>query len=430
MKRKLLGILSARVNWGNLLFLSAWFWWSAAPAHAEMHAGVAKVDITPQQPCVLAGYAGRTSLSTGVHDPLSARAVAFEEGGKRLVLVSSDLIGYYTTVDYMRSAILDACKLEPEELVLTAIHTHAAPKASLEAENTHPNNVEYTKTVSAQLVKLVQQALAGLKPARIGVGIGASPVGINRRETVIDKNGQKQIRLGRNPSGSTDKDVQVLQIREQSGEKPLAMLFAYATHGTSLGSKNLVVSGDVLGLAAQFVEQHLGDGIIAPVFAGASGDIDPWFRVLPEIKTGNGWIPESVLLGTMLGEEVVQTSGKILEFTEAGPIHSIIKTIELPAKTNPTATLPMTITVARIGNVAFAGLGGEVFHEIGRAIKKASPFPHTFIITHCNGRAGYLVVKEAYPEGGYEVKTTHFAPEAAEIVLQEVTLLLKQLADH
>jgi len=164
-----------------------------------------------------------------------------------------------------------------------------------------------------------------------------------------------------------------------------------------------------------------------PGFAGASGNIDPWFRVLPEIKKDNGWVPEPVLLGTMLGEEVIHTSNKILEFSQDGPIHSIIKTIELPAKTNQTATVPMTITVARIGNVAFVGLGGEVFHEIGCAIKRASPFPHTFIITHCNGAAGYLVIKEAYPEGGYEVRTTRFSPEAADIVIKEVVALLNQL---
>jgi len=36
-------------------------------------------------------------------------------------------------------------------------------------------------------------------------------------------------------------------------------------------------------------------------------------------------------------------------------------------------------------------------------------------------------VKEAYPEGGYEVNTTHFAPEAADIAIKEVAALLKQL---
>ena len=41
------------------------------------------------------------------------------------------------------------------------------------------------------------------------------------------------------------------------------------------------------------------------------------------------------------------------------------------------------------------GLGGEIFNQIGRAIKAGSPFRHTFVITHCNGAAGYLIKDEA-----------------------------------
>ncbi len=60
-----------------------------------LKAGAARIDITPDKPVNMSGYAGRKGLSTGVHDPLSARAVAFEADGKRLVLVSTDIIGFY-----------------------------------------------------------------------------------------------------------------------------------------------------------------------------------------------------------------------------------------------------------------------------------------------------------------------------------------------
>jgi hypothetical protein len=80
-----------------------------------------------------------------------------------------------------------------------------------------------------------------------------------------------------------------------------------------------------------------------------------------------------------------------------------------------------------VGDVAFVGLGGEVFHEIGSAIKAASPFRHTFVITHCNGAAGYLPTKEAYPEGGYEVETSPFGPAAAEAVVREAVRLLGEM---
>ncbi len=60
-----------------------------------LHAGVGRIDITPKEPVTLSGYGSRKDLSKGVHDPLSARVVAFESNGKRLVLVSTDLLGFY-----------------------------------------------------------------------------------------------------------------------------------------------------------------------------------------------------------------------------------------------------------------------------------------------------------------------------------------------
>src|SRR5262252_9224128 len=68
---------------------------TAAPDEV-LRAGAARTDITPTQPVTLAGYASRTNLSQGVHDPLSARAVAFACGEGKLVLVSIDTLGFYS----------------------------------------------------------------------------------------------------------------------------------------------------------------------------------------------------------------------------------------------------------------------------------------------------------------------------------------------
>jgi len=54
-----------------------------------LHAGTAKVDITPKKPVNMAGYGNRKGLSKDVHDPLSARIVVFENNDKRLVLTLS-----------------------------------------------------------------------------------------------------------------------------------------------------------------------------------------------------------------------------------------------------------------------------------------------------------------------------------------------------
>ncbi len=201
----------------------------------------------------------------------------------------------------------------------------------------------------------------------------------------------------------------------------------------------MLVSGDVLGISAQFVEKILGNDLVAPVFAGASGNIDPWYRVLPEFNTESGWIPEPVLLGTLLGEEVVTVFRKIKESDNAGEIKSSFATLECPRKkpveTSGDAnqepqspTVPVNISVATIGDeVAFIGFNVEMLTEIGLSIKSASPYRHTFVITHCNGSSGYLSPAELYKEGGYEINSTRFEIGSADMVIKKALSMLYEL---
>ena len=409
----------------------------SSPCEAgELKIGVARIDITPEKPVTMAGYGSRKGLSTGVHDPLSARVMVFAADGERLVLLSTDLIGFYDgTAEYLRTALLDEFDLEPSQLFLSAIHTHAGPRLGTNAERAHPNNVAYTVALKDKLAKVIREAHEKLQPAAIGIGVGFSPVGSNRRQLRVRENGQSDIVLGRNPYGPTDKEVLVMKAVDADG-KLLAVAFDYATHATCLGAKNYQISGDVIGLAEQFVEKIYGADVIAPAFAGASGDIDPWFRVLPAINTEPGWIPEPVLLGTFLGEEVVHVCRRIHRTQSTGRIATDFAALELlpkhagssviPANLKP-KPVPFNVTVARIGNVAFVGMGGEVLTEIGMAIKAGSPCEHTFIITHCNGAAGYLAPKGLHVEGGYEIRSTRYAPQAADTVIRESIRMLHDL---
>jgi hypothetical protein len=403
---------------------------------SELRAGLAKIDITPQEPVTLAGYESRKDLTKAVHDPLSARAVAFEQNGQKLVLISTDNLGWYNgTADVFIKAICDSCGLKPSELFLCAIHTHSAPSLALETSKGHSNNIEYTRKLQAKLVQLTHTALDHLEPVQIGLGSGSSPVGVNRREVVPDKDGKTKIILGRNPTTLTDREVQVLKLVRSGQTKVAGVLFAYDTHSTSLGPKNYAISGDVHGLAEQFLEQYLGPNVAAPGFAGPSGNIDPWVRILPDFRTNNGWVPEPVLMGTMLGEEVARVAEAIQIWTNQTEIKTATKTLVLPGKprgenvasTNTTSAI--VLTAACLGDIAFVGWGGEVFNEIGKAVKTASPFSYTFVFTHCNGAAGYLPVRDAYPEGGYEVQSSAFAPGADEQLQQETVSLLRELKE-
>jgi hypothetical protein len=400
-----------------------------------LRAGIAKTDITPDSPVMLYGYESRKTPSEGIHDPLSARAVVFENNGRKLVLVSADLGSFGEEVfTVIQKSILDKFHLSESELFLSAIHSHSVPVLSLDNETGDPNNIEYTEILNRKLLSVIGEAFDNLNPVNTGLGMGSSPVGSNRREMKPDGS----IALGRNPYGPADKEVLVMKIATTEGTT-VGAIFDYATHATSLGPGNMLVSGDVLGLSEQFVERILGNHVVAPVFAGASGDIDPWYRVLPEFNAEPGWIPEPVLLGTLLGEEVIHVFRDINELHPGGEIHTSLATIACPRRkmdenndstkeADQQSTIPVRIAVASIGeDVAFVGFNVEMLTEIGMAIKAASPFKHTFIITHCNGASGYLAPAKLYKEGGYEIRSTHFEIGSADKVVRETLGMLYKL---
>lgn len=397
-----------------------------------LQAGIAKTDITPAIPVKLYGYASRKTYSEGVHDPLTARAVVFGNSGNKILLVSTDIGSFGSEVfPVFRKAVMDKFGLKESEIFLSAIHSHSSPVLSLNPEAGDPNNIEYTRTLQDKLLGLIDEALNNMKPVMTGSGAGSSPVGANRREMRPDGS----ITLGRNPWGITDKEVLVMKISTTDG-KPVGALYDYATHSTSLGPRNMLISGDILGLSAQFVEKILGKDVISPVFAGASGNIDPWYRVLPEFNDEPGWIPEPVLLGTLLGEEVVHVFRRIQNMEPGGKISTGYAVLECPRKTTEdnqaqvgqSPTVPVHITVARIGNdIAFAGFNVEMLTEIGMEIKAGSPYKHTFIITHCNGASGYLAPAELYKEGGYEVQSTRFEIGSSAMVVRKTLRMLYDL---
>lgn len=82
----------------------------------------------------------------------------------------------------------------------------------------------------------------------------------------------------------------------------------------------------------------------------------------------------------------------------------------------------------RIGPVALLAIPGEPFTETNQEIVSASPFPHTFFSGYSNGGFGYIPVRSACEEGGYEVDVSPFLAEASEIVTRECLALLRDLA--
>src|SRR5215204_3590984 len=79
---------------GFLMFV---FVLATTPVTAAEHgwgAGVARVNITPELPIWLSGYASRTKPAATKHDDLWAKALVIEDAnGHRAALITMDLVG-------------------------------------------------------------------------------------------------------------------------------------------------------------------------------------------------------------------------------------------------------------------------------------------------------------------------------------------------
>jgi neutral ceramidase len=86
------------------------------------------------------------------------------------------------------------------------------------------------------------------------------------------------------------------------------------------------------------------------------------------------------------------------------------------------------VQVLSLGSdVAWVGLPGEVFVELGLAIKRRSPFPHTYVVSLANDNIGYIPDRRSYAEGNYEPESARCAAGSGEKLVETAVGLLTRL---
>jgi neutral ceramidase len=88
----------------------------------------------------------------------------------------------------------------------------------------------------------------------------------------------------------------------------------------------------------------------------------------------------------------------------------------------------LEVQVISLGKeVAWVGLPGEIFVELGIALKKRSPFPRTFIAELANENIGYVPDRRSFAEGNYEPESARCAPGSGEKLMDAAADLLLAL---
>ncbi|HJZ58765.1 MAG TPA: neutral/alkaline non-lysosomal ceramidase N-terminal domain-containing protein [Gemmataceae bacterium] len=437
---------------------------------AELTAGAAAVDITPPSGCPMAGYYSARGAE-GTHDPLLAKVIVFEKDGTRVALVSLDLIG--TTrglVEESRTLIEKQTGIPGKNVMISATHSHTGPvlwDGSPRADVLGGGQQiarDYVKELPNKIAEAVKRADAARKPAKVLFGTGKEEgLAFNRRFHMIDGSvgwnpGKKNPNIVR-PAGPTDPSVPVVSIETADG-RPIALYVNFAMHLDTVGG--LYYSADYPFTLSRCLAAVKGDEMVTVFTTGTCGDINHINVDDSRPQKGHG---EAARIGTRLSAEVLRTLDRV-QPAVVGPLRVSSEMVELPlAPVTPEELAAAKLVIAdvqagkkpaprfldqvqafkavdvssRLGkplavevqvislgdDLAWVSLPGEIFVELGLAIKAGSPFRQTMIAELANGSIGYIPTRVAYSQGNYEVVSARCAEGSGEKLVDVSLRLLR-----
>lgn len=443
-------------------------------ASRSWQAGLAEIDITPPVGYRMAGYFYER-FSTSIHDPLKAKAIVLRQGNCQAALVFCDLVG--PSLNVTRKARAEASRatgIPFTNIVIAATHSHTGPlfddvrgdyfhheavaKYGYDAHAT----IDYPAFLTSQLVRVIENAKANLQPVDLDAGI-ASQTGVSFNRRYYMKDGSVKFNPGLlnpnivGPAGPVDPDVGILLV-EDAMSKPVGGLTVFAMHCDTVGGTEF--SADYPYYIQQTLRQAFGPRYISAFGAGTSGNIN---HVDVSKKGPVSGFDVTQRLGDTIGKTVldavpdlqpidhpslaVQDKVLMLPLQTVDPRQVAAAKVMMSRLEDPKMDFYLKVRVVKIMDLARRGtnypaeiqvfrldrdtaivcLPAEIFVEFGLAIKKASPFKRTMVISICNDRPSYVPTLKAFQQGSYEVINSRLAPGSGEKMVEAAIKMLNDL---
>jgi neutral ceramidase len=360
--------------------------------------------------------------STGVRDPIMARALVLDTAAERLLWVAVDLVAVDPALVGEVRARAAAVGRAYTAVIVSASHTHSGPGAYIDSEvfgalATDRYDAEVRRAVLDGILAAVEGAERDTAPALVGAGTTTAPA---LTESRLDR--------------PLDPELALLKLVRPGGQA-VALVWNYAIHGTALPAANLRLSADVMGEASHRLERTLG----APALFvnGAVGDVSP---------RGHG---EAAVADT--GGQLATTVGaawaRVPVAGDAG-LEILHGRIDLPppfvsvrnclGRWVPGGlTVPLGSALPRSAELVAVALGpsawvtvpGELETRLGQVVKAAGRrhFPVAFVAGLSNGYLGYLLTVDAYHRRGYIECASLYGERAGETVARAAAGLLERL---
>ncbi len=421
-------------------------------ASLAMKAGLARVNITPQGPIMMAGYASRDHESEGVRQQLYAKALAIEDArGHRSVMVTFDLVGMPRNVaDPIAERAEKQYGLKRDQLLLNCSHTHSGPivgyreRTSYRLTDAQEAVVRrYADRLIAQTLEVIGAALKDLSPANLSVDIANTGFAVNRRRVTA---------ASRHYPQPVDHDALVIAVRDTNG-KLRGVVFGYACHATVLSDYQ--INGDWPGFAQEEIEKA-HPGAIALFMAGCGADQNPLPRRKVELAQTYGKVMQEAVTIALNGK-MKPLDDNILTAFERVPVpfdahpsreewlrrtkdsdsnlarHAERMLAILDKDGKLPESYPYAVQVWRFGNsFTLVALAGEVVVDYSLRLRAQHGWNNTWVASYSNDVFAYIPSLRVLKEGGYEGATAMipyglpgpFAPAVEEIIVHKVDQLI------
>jgi hypothetical protein len=411
----------------------------AAPA-PRLLAGAASVTVDLPGDTPLGGYGGfprRAWLpdligrvpdtfwfrpSTGVHDPIKVRALVLESGGVRVLWLAVDLVGMDPTLLDELRARLGQLGLRYAAVVAAASHTHSGPGAYARSDlfgflAVDRESPRVRGRIFSAMEDAARQAERRKRPATVGTG---------RSEIA----GITDSRV----HGPLDPELGLLKVMG-ADNRPVAVVWNYAIHGTALGRENFKLSGDVMGDAGARIEEQLG--VPALYVNGAVGDVSPRHRGWDGVASTGKILSAGVLtLWPRVAPDPEQRLATVVE-TAALPAPALElrnclgRWIPRGTRLGLRSALPASaeVVVVAVGRGVWVAIPGELDTRLGQDVKNAgrARVGQTFVAGLANAYQGYFLSSEHFRTPSYISCGSLYGERGGEIVRDAAVTALHEL---